>query len=205
MHRRDSRRRAASRYGGRPKGLERVGGRRVIDRVADALRDAADDLLLIANDPASREWLADVPTANDVRDELGSLGGIHAAIVRAAGPVARRRVGHAVRPASTVAADCATPARARTRPCRRAALDVGWSRYARTIRHRACRRSSGDSTRETCASCPSSTTCASNAFRSGKCACLATPRVLFMNVNTPDDLALAERHAADGVGRRPQA
>ena len=78
---------AASRYGGRPKGLERVGGRRVIDRVADALRDAADDLLLIANDPVSRDWLAGVPTANDVRMNCGSLGGIHAAIVRAAGPV----------------------------------------------------------------------------------------------------------------------
>ena len=73
---------AASRYGGRPKGLERVGGRRVIDRVADALRDAADTLLLIANDPAAHEWLPDLPLASHVRRNCGSLARIHAAIVR---------------------------------------------------------------------------------------------------------------------------
>ena len=41
----------ATRYGGRPKGLERVGGRRIIDRVADVLRETTDELLLVANAP----------------------------------------------------------------------------------------------------------------------------------------------------------
>ena len=35
---------AASRFGGLPKGLERVDGRRIIDRVASALREGSDDL-----------------------------------------------------------------------------------------------------------------------------------------------------------------
>jgi molybdenum cofactor guanylyltransferase len=73
----------ASRYGGRPKGLERVHGTRVIDRVADALRSVSDSLLLIANDPGAEAWLPDVRVAGDVRPGVGSLGGIHAALVRA--------------------------------------------------------------------------------------------------------------------------
>jgi molybdopterin-guanine dinucleotide biosynthesis protein A len=77
----------ATRYGGRPKGLERVLGTRIIDRVANALRPATDALLLIANDPDAASWLPDVPTAPDVRPGDGSLGGIHAALVRAGGPV----------------------------------------------------------------------------------------------------------------------
>lgn len=77
----------ASRYGGEPKGLERVAGVRIIDRVADALRAATDSLLLIANDPDASTWLPGVPVAADVRPGLGSLGGIHAALVHAGGPV----------------------------------------------------------------------------------------------------------------------
>jgi molybdopterin-guanine dinucleotide biosynthesis protein A len=77
----------AMRYAGRPKGLERVGGVRIIDRVAEALRGTADALLLIANDPDAADWLPGVPTAPDVRPGLGSLGGIYSALVRAGGPV----------------------------------------------------------------------------------------------------------------------
>ncbi len=73
----------ATRYGGAPKGLVRVGARRVIDRVADALRPVTDELLLIANDPGSAEWLPGVRVAADVRVGCGSLGGIHAALARA--------------------------------------------------------------------------------------------------------------------------
>jgi molybdopterin-guanine dinucleotide biosynthesis protein A len=67
--------------------LERVHGTRIIDRVADALRGATDRLLVISNDPQAATWLPGVPAATDVRPGLGSLGGIHAAIVRAGGPV----------------------------------------------------------------------------------------------------------------------
>ncbi len=76
----------ASRYGGRPKGLERVGGIRIIDRVAAALRPVVDRLLLIANDPAADRWLPGVAVAADVEPGIGSLGGIRSAVARAAGP-----------------------------------------------------------------------------------------------------------------------
>ena len=77
---------AASRYGGLPKGLERVGGKRIIDRVVAALAGATDDLLLVANDSTAAEWLPGVRLASDVLTGEGSLGGIHAALVHANGP-----------------------------------------------------------------------------------------------------------------------
>lgn len=76
----------ASRYGEQAKGLLRVGGERIIDRVAASLRGVTAELLLIANDPAARSWLPGVPTAPDIRPGLGSLGGIYSALVQARGP-----------------------------------------------------------------------------------------------------------------------
>lgn len=78
---------AASRFGGVAKGLERVAGERIIDRVADALGEAADDLLLIANDPDARSWLPGVRLARDVHIGQGSLGGLHAALHHAGNAV----------------------------------------------------------------------------------------------------------------------
>lgn len=77
----------ATRYGGRPKGLERVGGRRIIDRVADALRETTDELLLVANAPRAAEWLPGVRTEADVRPGEGALGGLHAALSHAGGAI----------------------------------------------------------------------------------------------------------------------
>jgi len=77
----------ATRFGGRPKGLAPVGGVRIIDRVAAALRFACDELLLVANDPTAASWLAGVPVVADVRPGLGSLGGLLTALVRATTPV----------------------------------------------------------------------------------------------------------------------
>ena len=81
----------ASRFGGRPKGLEVVQGQRIIDRVAGALRDAAphagSELLLVANDPAATRWLPGVPVVADVRPGFGSLGGLLTALTSVDGPV----------------------------------------------------------------------------------------------------------------------
>ncbi|HVH39595.1 MAG TPA: molybdenum cofactor guanylyltransferase [Gemmatimonadaceae bacterium] len=77
----------ASRYGGRPKGLERVHGERIIDRVAVALRAVTDELLLIANAPGAEEWLPGVRTRGDVRPGEGALGGLHAALSHAGGDI----------------------------------------------------------------------------------------------------------------------
>lgn len=73
----------ATRYGGLPKGLERVGGERIIDRVAAALAAVTDDLLLIANAPDALAWLPAVRVAADVRVGEGALGGLHAALTHA--------------------------------------------------------------------------------------------------------------------------
>jgi len=77
----------STRYGGLPKGLERVRGVRIIDRVRAALEPVVDTLLLIGNDDRASEWLPDVPCAGDVLRDVGSVAGIHAALVHAGTPV----------------------------------------------------------------------------------------------------------------------
>lgn len=195
---------AASRYGGRPKGLEQVAGRRVIDRVADALRATSDAVLLIANDPAASAWIPGVPLATDVRPNCGSLGGIHAAIARAATPVlvvawdmpfvppdllralriAGSRVDAAVPESGSrrgVEPLCAyyTPA---CLPAIERRLDANDLRVISFFDDVRLERLSDQEVRR-----------------------YGDPAVLFMNVNSPDDLALAERHAADADRRRAKA
>lgn len=77
----------ATRFGGAPKGLERVGGRRIIDRVTAALRGVTDELLLVANAPDAAGWLPGVRTVADVRPGAGALGGLHAALTQAGGDI----------------------------------------------------------------------------------------------------------------------
>lgn len=195
---------AASRYGGRPKGLERVGGRRVIDRVADALRGATDELLLIANDSAARTWLTEVRVAADVRTNCGSLGGIHAALVRAGQPVLVVAWDMPFVPAALLRmlrdggsrADAVLPESGSRRgleplcayyspacvPAIERRLDANDMRVVSFFEDVRVERIPEQVVRQ-----------------------FGDPALLFMNVNTPDDLALAERHAADGVHHRPQA
>lgn len=79
---------AASRFGGRPKGLELVGGARILDRVVDAVREAtADDPLLIANAADAGGWYPGLATAPDALPNCGSLGGIYTAVTAGEGPV----------------------------------------------------------------------------------------------------------------------
>lgn len=79
---------AASRYGGRPKGLLEVGGRRILDRVVDAVTAAAGEPpLLVANAADAPGWRRDLHTVADRRPGLGSLGGIYTAVTAGPGPV----------------------------------------------------------------------------------------------------------------------
>jgi molybdopterin-guanine dinucleotide biosynthesis protein A len=73
----------ATRFGGVAKGLELVGGVRIIDRVAAALREACDDLVIVANDAAASGWIPGVRVVPDVRSDAGPLGGLHAALTEA--------------------------------------------------------------------------------------------------------------------------
>ena len=197
---------AASRYGGLPKGLEVVGGVRIIDRVATALSDVTDDLLLVANSPEAANWLPGVRTGADIVPNAGGLGGIHAALHHAqsavlvvawdmpfvpSGLLARLR-------ALGDAADVAVPESGSRRgveplcafyaPSCLPAIDhslaendlrvVGFHSSVRVARLPAVEVSAfGD------------------------------PELMFMNVNTPDDLGVAEAHAttAHGGDHRTQA
>src|SRR5262245_148875 len=79
---------AARRYGGTPNGLLSVGGRRILDRVADAVQAVTGSPpLLIANAPEALSWRPDLRTLPDVRPGFGTLGGIFTAVTAAAAPV----------------------------------------------------------------------------------------------------------------------
>jgi molybdopterin-guanine dinucleotide biosynthesis protein A len=79
---------AASRYGGRPKGLLEVGGRRILDRVVDSVAAAVGaPPLLIANAPDAATWCPGLRCVPDVRPGAGSLGGIYTAVCAGSGPV----------------------------------------------------------------------------------------------------------------------
>jgi molybdopterin-guanine dinucleotide biosynthesis protein A len=78
----------ATRYGGRPKGLERVGGVRILDRVVDAMVEAFGALpLLVANAPDAAGWRPDLAVVPDVRAGMGALGGLYTAVVAGPAPV----------------------------------------------------------------------------------------------------------------------
>lgn len=78
----------ATRFGGKPKGLEIVGGERILDRLARVMTAAfGGPPLLVANAPDATGWRPDLRVVPDVRPGLGSLGGIYTAVVEAPAPV----------------------------------------------------------------------------------------------------------------------
>jgi len=79
---------AASRYGGAPKGLLAVGGRRILDRVVAVVQTVTGTPpLLIANAPDAASWRPDLKTIPDARPGFGSLGGIYTAVTAGVAPV----------------------------------------------------------------------------------------------------------------------
>lgn len=68
------------RYEGRPKALISVGGEPIASRAVRALREAADRVVLVANEPRTFASLG-LETRPDIRSGLGALGGIHTAVV----------------------------------------------------------------------------------------------------------------------------
>ena len=196
----------ATRYGGRAKGLEAVGGRRVIDRVAGALSEAADELLLIANDPSAEGWLPGVRVERDVRPGCGSLGGIHAALSHAGGPVlvvawdmpfVPTRLLGALRAFGEIA-DAAVP-----ESDSRRGLEPLCAYYSDACLAPIERRlDAGD--RRVVSFFDDVRVARIPTF---EVASFGDPALIFMNVNSPDELELAEKHASstDGGHSRPQA
>jgi molybdopterin-guanine dinucleotide biosynthesis protein A len=70
--------------GGEPKALLALGTRRIVERVADAVAPAVDDLLLVTNTPELYEFLG-LPMVADVYPDRGSLGGIYSGLRAASG------------------------------------------------------------------------------------------------------------------------
>jgi molybdopterin-guanine dinucleotide biosynthesis protein A len=77
----------SARMGGRPKALMELGGRRIIDRVAEVVREVADDVLIVTNTPDLYTSLG-LPMVPDAFPDHGSLGGIYSGLRAAPGDAA---------------------------------------------------------------------------------------------------------------------
>ena len=78
----------ASRFDGKPKGLEKVGGERIVDRVVRAVGEVTGARpMLIANAPAASGWCPGLRVVPDTLTARGSLGGIYTAVTVDQGPV----------------------------------------------------------------------------------------------------------------------
>jgi len=77
----------STRMGGRPKALLELGGRRIIERVLDAIAPVVDDVLIVTNTPDVYGFLG-VPMVPDAYPEHGSLGGIFTGLAAAPGDAA---------------------------------------------------------------------------------------------------------------------
>jgi molybdopterin-guanine dinucleotide biosynthesis protein A len=72
---------------GSAKGLERVGGVRIIDRVAGVLSPLVSELLIAANTPEANEWMPGHRVLPDVLPGGGGLSGVHAALFQIQRPL----------------------------------------------------------------------------------------------------------------------
>jgi molybdopterin-guanine dinucleotide biosynthesis protein A len=73
--------------GGEPKALMDVGGKRIVERVVDALAAVLDDLLVVTNTPERYAFLQ-LPMVTDRYPEGGALGGIFTGLSAARGDAA---------------------------------------------------------------------------------------------------------------------
>ena len=190
---------AASRYGGLPKGLERVGGKRLIDRVAEALLEVTDDLLLVANSPDAADWLPGVRLGADIVPNAGGLGGIHAALHLAQSAVLVVAWDMPFVPRGLLArlrelgdsADVAVPESGSRR-----GVEPLCAFYATTCLPAIDRSLAENDLRVV--GFHSSVHVAR--LPAAEVSAFGDPELLFMNVNTPDDLGVAEAHATTAHG-----
>jgi molybdopterin-guanine dinucleotide biosynthesis protein A len=77
----------STRMGGQPKALLELGGRRIIERVLDAIAPVVDDVLVVTNTPELYAFLA-LPMVADLYPDHGSLGGIFSGLTAATGDAA---------------------------------------------------------------------------------------------------------------------
>lgn len=179
--------------GGDPKALLEVDGRRIVERVAQVLRRVTDDLLLVTNTPEIFSWLG-LPMVPDVFPGSGSLGGIYSGLKAASGESA-----------FTVACDMPflSPAVCRLVTSRAADGDVVVPRvgpHYETL-HACYARSCLDPMERRLGAGQLKITGFWDEVRvitiaEVDVARLADPAVVFLNVNTPEDLERARTIAA---------
>lgn len=183
----------ATRFGGKPKGLERVGGERILDRLARVMTAAlGKPPLLVANAPDAPTWRPDLRTVSDAQPGFGALGGIYTAVLESPAPVV------------CVAWDMPFVSEALIRT-----LAGGLDRYDAMLPASGGRRgveplcaAYGPACRQAIADCLAAGDLRAIGFhdriRVGilpleQVRALADPSFLFFNVNTADDLAKADQ------------
>jgi molybdopterin-guanine dinucleotide biosynthesis protein A len=72
----------STRMGGEPKALMTLGGRRIVERVVAAIAREVDHLLVVTNTPDLYGFLG-VPMVGDALPDHGSLGGIYTGLLHA--------------------------------------------------------------------------------------------------------------------------
>jgi len=77
----------STRMGGEPKALIELGGRRIVERVIAAIAPVVDDVLVVTNTPERYAFL-ELPMVGDVFPDHGSLGGIYSGLKAATGEAA---------------------------------------------------------------------------------------------------------------------
>ena len=70
---------------GQDKALVQVAGRPLVERVVEALRALADEIVLVTPSPERLAWLG-LPAVDDVYPGIGTLGGLHAGLNAIANP-----------------------------------------------------------------------------------------------------------------------
>ena len=74
----------STRMGGTPKALMELGGRRIVERVVAAITPVVDNVLVVTNTPELYAFLG-LPMVGDVFPDHGSLGGIYSGLQAADG------------------------------------------------------------------------------------------------------------------------
>ncbi|MBI4591151.1 MAG: molybdenum cofactor guanylyltransferase [Candidatus Rokubacteria bacterium] len=77
----------STRMGGEPKALMELGGQRIIERIVDVLGSVLPDVLIVTNTPELYAFLG-LPLVPDVFPDHGSLGGIYSGLKAAKGEAA---------------------------------------------------------------------------------------------------------------------
>jgi molybdopterin-guanine dinucleotide biosynthesis protein A len=187
----------STRMGGEPKALIELGGRRIVERAIAAIAPVVDDVLVVTNTPDVYAFLG-VPMVGDVFPDHGSLGGIYSGLKAAAGDVA-----------FTVACDMPFLRTdvARLVIARAGAADVVIPRVGGQLEtmHALYAKACLPHIEERLRAKRLKIVGFFEAVRvleipEGEVRALADPDVVFMNVNTPDELARA-RAADAALGR----